>query len=132
MKYKSLIILAASFGLIAAAPAKEGREKQSKKKDAAEAVEKPEKEDKAAEEPEAEVKAEKKMKGGKRQAELLEKFDKNGDGELDAEEKDAVKADKKQKLIEQFDEDKDGQLNEEESAKMQELIQKRHDSHKKQ
>ena len=53
------------------------------------------------------------MKGGKRQAELLEKFDKSGDGGLGAEEMNAVKADKKQKM------------------KMQELIQKRHDSHKK-
>ncbi len=48
------------------------------------------------------------MKGGKKRAEMIAKYDKDGDGKLNAEENAALLADKKKKLIEQFDENKDG------------------------
>ncbi len=167
MKTKSLIIIAASFGLVGAVHAQEekkgphklppeviakfdkdgdgklndeereaakaGREEmmEARKKEMLEKFDK----DGDGELNEEELAAAKASQGGKKvgkkRAEVIAKYDKDGDGKLNGEEQAAVRADKKQKLVEQFDEDKDGKLNEEEKAKMNELIQKRHDSHKK-
>ncbi len=135
MKTKSLVILAASFGIISAAIAQEAKPEKPQKELSPEVVAKYDKDGDGQlneEESAAAKSAQGEKKIGKKRAEILKKFDKDGDGELNKEEQDAVRADKKQKLIEQFDEDKDGKLNETEKAKMMELIQKRHDSHKKQ
>ncbi len=134
MKTRSLIVIASSFVLIGGLPAEEAKPKKQQKKMPPEMVGKFDK-DGDGELNEEELAAAKASQGGKKvgkkRAEVIAKYDKDGDGELNGEEQAAVRADKKQKLVEQFDEDKDGKLNEEEKAKMNELIQKRHDSHKK-
>ncbi len=135
MKTKSLVILAASFGLISAAIAQEAKPEKPQKKLPPEVVAKYDKDGDGElnEEESAAVKsAQGGKKVGKKRAEILKKFDKDGDGELNKEEQAAVRAEKKQQLIEQFDEDKDGKLSGTEKAKMMELVQKRHDSHKQQ
>ncbi len=64
---------------------------------------------------------------------LLEKFDANKDGQLDEQEKAAMKADfearhaeMKQKMLEKFDANKDGQLDEQEKAAMKADFEARH------
>lgn len=54
-------------------------------------------------------------------AEVMKKYDKDGDGKLSPEEKAAWKADReaeKQAMLEKYDKDGDGKLNEEEKAAM--------------
>jgi Ca2+-binding EF-hand superfamily protein len=50
--------------------------------------------------------------------EILEKFDTDGDGELNAEEKKAAHEARKKRLLERFDKDGDGELNDEERAEI--------------
>ena len=55
-------------------------------------------------------------RGGARQIpkEILEKFDKNGDGKLDEDERKAAMAARKAEFIKKYDKDGDGELSEEE------------------
>ncbi len=46
--------------------------------------------------------------------EMIKKFDKDGDGKLSEDEKDAAKAAMEKQMLEKFDKDKDGKLSEEE------------------
>lgn len=64
--------------------------------------------------------------------EVIAKFDKDGDGKLNEEEKAAAKAARgeregkmKKEMLEQFDADKDGKLNDDEKAAMREEMKKR-------
>ena len=69
-----------------------------------------------AEEGDEKKKCDKKGKGisAEKKAELLKKFDKDGDGKLSEEEREAAKAARKAMILEKFDKDGDGELNEEE------------------
>ncbi len=67
---------------------------------------------------------------------MLEKFDANKDGQLDEQEKAAMKAarearhaEMKQKMLEKFDANKDGQLDEQEKAAMKAEFEARHGKH---
>lgn len=98
MKTRSLIIIAASFGILGVANAQE---------------EKPDR-------PERKV-----------PPRILEKFDADGDGKLNKEEREAAKAargermkERKQEMLEKFDKDGDGELNDEEKAAMKEAMKK--------
>ncbi|MFT4176852.1 MAG: EF-hand domain-containing protein [Luteolibacter sp.] len=51
-------------------------------------------------------------------AEVLEKFDKDGDGKLSEEEKAAMKEARKKEMLEKYDKDGDGKLSDEEKAAM--------------
>lgn len=64
--------------------------------------------------------------------EIIERFDKDGDGKLNEEEREAAKAARKEmmknrraEMLEKFDKDGDGELNEEERKAMREEMKKR-------
>ncbi len=68
--------------------------------------------------------------GGERRAELLQKYDTNKDGVLDANEKAAMKADfaakraaRKQEVLAKYDTNKDGKLDEQERAAMRDDLE---------
>ena len=52
-------------------------------------------------------------------AETLKKYDKDGDGKLNDEERTAMRADRDKAMLEKYDADKDGKLNNEERMKME-------------
>jgi hypothetical protein len=58
--------------------------------------------------------------------EIMEKFDKDGDGKLNKEEKIAMREERNKKALEHFDQDRDGKLSDEEKAKMKEAMRKLH------
>ncbi|MEN8756293.1 MAG: EF-hand domain-containing protein [Akkermansiaceae bacterium] len=60
-----------------------------------------------------------------RKAEMLQKYDKDGDGKLSEDERKAAAADRKSAAIKRFDKDGDGQLSDEEKKAMREEIRKR-------
>lgn len=57
--------------------------------------------------------------------EIVEKFDKDGDGKLDKEEREAAKAAHKAKMLEKFDTDGDGELSDSEREAMRAERKKR-------
>jgi len=77
-------------------------------------------------------------KGGNIPAEIIKKFDKDGDGKLNDEEKaamkaahDAKKAEFEKKMLEKFDADKDGKLNDAEKAEMKKFMDEHKGKHHK-
>ncbi len=72
----------------------------------------------------AEKKADKAERHAKKKAELLKRFDTDGDGQLSKEEKkamhEALKKEHEAKLLERFDKDKDGKLSDEEKKAAEE------------
>jgi len=70
-------------------------------------------------------------KGAARE-EILKKFDKDGDGKLNDEEKAAAKAAKaemEKQMLEKYDKDKDGKLSDEEKAEMKKVMAERKAKH---
>ena len=57
--------------------------------------------------------------------EIVEKFDTDGDGKLNEEERKAARAARKQMMLEKFDKDGDGTLNDDEKAAMREAMKDR-------
>jgi Ca2+-binding EF-hand superfamily protein len=57
--------------------------------------------------------------------EVIAKFDKDGDGKLNDDEKAEAKAARKKEMLEKFDADKDGKLNDDEKAAMREEVKKK-------
>jgi len=57
--------------------------------------------------------------------EVIAKFDKDGDGKLNDDEKAEAKATHKKEMLEKFDADKDGKLNDDEKAAMREEVKKK-------
>jgi len=57
--------------------------------------------------------------------EIIEKFDTDGDGKLNQEERKAARAARKQMMLEKFDKDGDGTLNDDEKAAMREAMKDR-------
>lgn len=55
-------------------------------------------------------------------AEVLEKFDKDGDGKLSKEEREAMREERKAKMLEKFDKDGDGKLSDSERETMREAM----------
>ncbi|HTF57785.1 MAG TPA: EF-hand domain-containing protein [Planctomycetota bacterium] len=88
-------------------------------------------------------------KHGKRREALLKKFDKNGDGKLDKQERAALrefrrahhrdggkegrahKRELRRKILKRFDKDGDGKLNDQERAAAREFLKSRHKEHGK-
>lgn len=122
MKTKSLLIVAASFGLLGAAHAEEKKKDRPERKLPPEVIEKfdTDGDGKLNEEERMAARAAHKGMSETRKKEILEKFDKDGDGELNEEERKAAKAARKQMMLEKFDKDGDGELSDEEKAAMQE------------
>lgn len=63
-----------------------------------------------------------------RKTEMLAKYDKDGDGQLSEEERKAAAADRKAAAIKRFDNDGDGQLSDDEKKAMREEMRKRRGS----
>ena len=61
---------------------------------------------------------------GAKRAEMLKKYDKNGDGKLDAEEAAAYKKDRDAELLKKYDKNGDGKIDAEERQVAQEDIKK--------
>ncbi|MEP2776232.1 MAG: EF-hand domain-containing protein [Luteolibacter sp.] len=105
MKTTSLIIIAASFGILGAASAKpEGR---------------------------PEGRPQGGPDGRKIPEAIIAKFDKDGDGKLNEEEREALKAHHEQmkaKILAEFDADKDGKLSEDERAAMKAAVIAKYDA----
>ena len=59
-----------------------------------------------------------------RRAEMLKKYDKNGDGKLDAEESAAYKKDRDAEMLKKYDKNGDGKIDQEERKIAQEDIRK--------
>ena len=59
-----------------------------------------------------------------RRAEMLKKYDKNGDGKLDAEEAAAYKKDRDAEMLKKYDKNGDGKIDQEERKLAQEDIKK--------
>lgn len=127
MKTKSLIIIAASFGLLGAANAQEEKRDRPERKLPPEILEKFDKDGdgKLNEEERAAAKAAREEMMEARKKEMLGKFDKDGDGELNGEEKEAMKEGRKKMMLEKFDKDGDGKLNDAERAEMRKVMQHR-------
>ena len=125
MKNKSLIIIAASFGLLGAANAQE--EKKGPHKLPPEVIAKFDKDGdgKLNDEEHAAAKAGRKEMMEARKKEMLEKFDKDGDGQLNDAEKEAMKEARKKMMLEKFDKDGDGELNDDEKAEMRKAMKDR-------
>lgn len=60
-----------------------------------------------------------------RKAEMLKKYDQDGDGELSEDERKAAAADRKAEAMKRFDKDGDGKLSDEEKKAMREEMRKR-------
>lgn len=127
MKTKSLIVIAATFGLIGAAHAEEGKKDRPARKLPPEIIAKFDKdgdgkldetERKAAREGRENMMAE-------RRKEMLEKFDTDKDGELSDTERQAMREEMKKRMLEKFDKDGDGELNDEEKAEARKAMQDR-------
>jgi hypothetical protein len=123
MKTKSLIVIVASFGLIGAAHAEEGKDRPQRKLPP-ELMEKIDTDKDGKISPEEREAAKKMREGmmGKHRKEMLEKFDKDGDGKLNDEEEAAMREERKKMVIEKFDKDGDGELNDEEKAEMRKAM----------
>jgi Ca2+-binding EF-hand superfamily protein len=59
-------------------------------------------------------------------AEILEKFDKDGDGKISREERKAMDEERKKEMLAKFDKDSDGKLSDEERAEMRAEMESRH------
>lgn len=124
MKTKSIVMIAASLGLVGAAYAEEGKPERGERKVPPAILEKfdANKDGKLdeAERKAARMAGEEAMKA--RKAEMLKKFDKDGDGKLSEEEEAAMKEERKKMMLEKFDKDGDGELNDEEKAAMRKAM----------
>ena len=127
MKTKSLIMIAAAFGIAGVVQAEEGK-KRPERKAPAKIIEKFDKDGdgKLNEDERAAAKAWHMEMMKARKKEMLKKFDKDGDGELNEAEREEAKAARKQMILEKFDEDGDGELNDDEKAAMKKAMKKRH------
>jgi Ca2+-binding EF-hand superfamily protein len=127
MKTKSLIIVAASLGLLGAAHAQEPKKDRPQQKLPPEIIEKFDKDGdgKLNEEERAAARAVREEMMKNRKKEMLEKFDTNKDGSLDDTEKAAAKEAHKQMALEKFDKDGDGELSDAEKAEMRKAMSKR-------
>ncbi len=126
MKTKSIIMIAASIGLIGAANAEEGKKRHGRKIPPQILAEFDTDGDGTLNEEErAAAKAAHGERMKARKAEMLEKFDKDGDGELNEEEKKAMNEAMKARMLEKFDKDGDGELSAEERAEMRKAMSKR-------
>ena len=145
MKTKSLIVIAASFGLIGSAYAEHAKGEHNKgehhmDKLPPEILKKFDKDGDGKlndEEREAAKAAREEMMKAHR-AEMLKKYDKDGDGKLSEEEETTMRQDRRKMILERFDKNKDGELNDEEKAEMRKAMmehgehhngEKHHDSH---
>lgn len=124
MKTNTLLIIAASFGLLGAAHAEEGKKQRPHRKVSPEMIAKYDKDGdgKLNEEERAALRADRMEMREARKKEMLAKYDKDGDGKLNEEERAAAKADRKQRMLEKFDKDGDGELNEAEKAEMRKAM----------
>ncbi len=124
---KSLIIIAASFGLLGSARAEEAKPDRPHRKLPPEVIEKFDKDGdgKLNEEEREAAKAGRKEMMEARKKEMIAKFDTDGDGELSEEEREAAKAARKQMMLEKFDKDGDGELSDDEKAEMRKAMKGR-------
>lgn len=127
MKTKSLIIIAASLGLIGAAFAQDGPKKGGDHKMPPEVIARFDTDgDGKLNETEREAaKAEHKEMMETRKKEMMEKFDTDKDGKLSDDEKAAMKAEREKMMLEKFDKDGDGKLSDAEKATMREEMKNR-------
>ena len=146
MKIKSMTVVAAVFGLSGILNAEEAKPK-GERPSREEIIAKFDKDgDKKLDEEERkaarEARGERAKRGGKdakegdkkrgekgkanHRAEMMKKFDKDGDGELSKEEREAARAGFRAKMVEKFDKDGDGELSAEERGAMRKEMAKRH------
>ncbi|QTN31297.1 EF-hand domain-containing protein [Akkermansiaceae bacterium] len=124
MKTNTLIVIAASIGLIGTAAAEEGKQRPERKLPP-EMLKKFDKDGdgKLSEEERAAARAALANRPDRKlPPEMLAKFDKDGDGKLNEEERKAAREAMKARMLERFDKDGDGQLNEEERAEMRKAM----------
>jgi len=128
MKTKSLIGIAAAFGLAGAAHAEQGKPQRAERKLPPEIIEKFDKDGdgKLNDDERKAARAGREEMMQARKAEMLKKFDKDGDGKLSDEERAAMREERKKMILEKFDKDKDGELSDEEKAEMRVVMGKRH------
>jgi Ca2+-binding EF-hand superfamily protein len=124
MKTKSIVMIAASLGLVGAAYAEEGKPKRPEHKLPPEILEKfdTNKDGKLDEAEREAAKAAREEMMKARKAEMLKKFDKDGDGKLSEEEEAAMREERKKMMLQKFDKDGDGELNDEEKAAMKKAM----------
>lgn len=131
MKTTTLMIVAASMGLIGFAQAeevKEAKKERPERKLPPELIEKFDKDGdgKLNKQEREAARAERRARMEERRKQALEKFDTDKDGELSKEERKAMKEARRAKRLEKFDADGDGELSEEERAEMRKAMQGRH------
>lgn len=128
MKTTTLMIVAASMGLIAFAQAEETKKERLERKLPPKVIEKFDKDGdgKLNKEEREAARAEHKARMEERRKKALEKFDADKDGKLSEEERKVMKEARRAKMLERFDKDGDGELSEDERKEMRKAMKGRH------